>query len=213
VAVPAAVGRHRAGIRVHRQLELPGRRLVQVERIPVTDLVSTLVDLASVVGGASLERSINEADRKGLLDPEKLAVSVAALSPRPGLSPLRRLLERESRSLTDSDLERRFRRIARAAGLPAPETQVTVNGYRVDFLWPEQALVVEVDGLRYHRTPLQQAADRRRDQAHTAAGLTALRLAQHQIAKEPEQVESLLRAVLCRSLHSRADAHPQSLND
>ncbi len=32
-----------------------------------------------------------------------------------------------------------------------------------------------LDGLRYHRTPAQQAADRRRDQAHAAAGLTPLR--------------------------------------
>lgn len=198
VVVPASVARSRSGVRVYRQLELPGRRLAKVERIPVTDLVSTLIDLASVVGGGTLERSINEADRKGLINPEDLAVSVAALSPRPGLSLLRGLLERESRSLTDSGLERRFRRIARAAGLPAPETQVMVNGYRVDFLWPKQGLVVEVDGLRYHRTPLQQAADRRRDQTHTAAGLTVLRFAQHQVVHEPEQVESLLRAVAQR---------------
>ena len=52
-----------------------------------------------------------------------------------------------------------------------PLTRVRVNGYEVDFYWPDLGLVVETDGLAYHRTPAQQAADRVRDQAHTAAGL------------------------------------------
>lgn len=46
---------------------------------------------------------------------------------------------------------------------------------RVDFYWLELGLVVEVDGAAYHRTPLQQAADRKRDQRHAAAGRTCLR--------------------------------------
>jgi very-short-patch-repair endonuclease len=28
-----------------------------------------------------------------------------------------------------------------------------VNGFKVDFFWPELGLVVETDGWRYHRTP------------------------------------------------------------
>ena len=51
-----------------------------------------------------------------------------------------------------------------------PLTKVWVNGFEVDFFWPELRLVVETDGLRYHRTPAEQARDRLRDQAHTAAG-------------------------------------------
>jgi very-short-patch-repair endonuclease len=73
-----------------------------------------------------------------------------------------------------------------------------VNGYRVDFHWPELGLVVETDGLRYHRTPTQQARDRRRDQAHTAAGLTPLRFTHHQVAHEAQSVETTLRAVVRR---------------
>jgi len=46
---------------------------------------------------------------------------------------------------------------------------------------PELGLVVETDGLRYHRTPAQQARDRRRDQLHTAAGLTTLRFTHAQV--------------------------------
>jgi very-short-patch-repair endonuclease len=83
----------------------------------------------------------------------------------------------------------------RRANLPRPRTQQHVNGHRVDFWWPEHKLVVETDGLRYHRTPAQQARDRRRDQAHYAAGLTPLRFTHAQVAYAPEEVERVLRSV------------------
>ncbi len=61
-------------------------------------------------------------------------------------------------------------------------------------------LVVETDGLRYHRTAAQQARDRIRDQAHATAGLTTLRFTYHQVARCPDQVERTLRRVADRLL-------------
>ena len=49
-------------------------------------------------------------------------------------------------------------RLPGAAGLPLPAAGRRVNGFKVDFYWPELGLVVETDGLRYHRTPAQQSA-------------------------------------------------------
>jgi very-short-patch-repair endonuclease len=72
------------------------------------------------------------------------------------------------------------------------------NGYEVDFLWPDLGLVVETDGLRYHRTPAQQTRDRERDQAHTATGLTPLRFTHEQVARHPDRVEATLRRVAAR---------------
>ena len=63
-------------------------------------------------------------------------------------------------------------------------TKRRVNGFRVDFSRLELGLVVETDGLRYHRTPAQQAKDRLRDQRHAAAGLTPLRFTHAQVAFE-----------------------------
>jgi very-short-patch-repair endonuclease len=59
-------------------------------------------------------------------------------------------------------------------------------------------LIVETDGLRYHRTPSQQARDRLRDQTHTAAGLTPLRFTHGQIRYEPKSVQVTLEAVARR---------------
>jgi hypothetical protein len=84
------------------------------------------------------------------------------------------------------------------AGLGLPLTQQSVSGHRVDFFWPDLGLVVETDGLTYHRTPSQQAKDRERDQAHLAAGLTPLRFTHHQIAHDADHVVAVLRSTASR---------------
>jgi very-short-patch-repair endonuclease len=185
--------RRRSGIRVHRKLGLAPEHGRRVAGIPVTDLVTTFVDLASCVPDGPLERAINEADRLDLIDPEGLRAAVEPLRHRLGLPRLRRLLGCDA--LTDTGLERRFLSLVRSAGLPEPETQASVNGFRVDFFWPDLALVVEADGWRYHRTPGEQATDRRRDQRHSVAGLTTLRFGEEQIRKEPNEVQRTLIAV------------------
>ncbi len=80
-----------------------------------------------------------------------------------------------------------------------PLTGRHLNGFEVDFYWPDLRLVVETDGLRYHRTPAQQARDRIRDQTHTAAGLTPLRFTHAQIRFEPRRVVAVLRSVAGRA--------------
>ncbi len=59
-------------------------------------------------------------------------------------------------------------------------------------------LVVETDGLRYHRTPAQQARDRVRDQAHAASGLTPLRFTHAQVDRDAGDVQRTLQAVAAR---------------
>jgi very-short-patch-repair endonuclease len=117
---------------------------------------------------------------------------------------LRRLLGCDA--LTDTGLERKFLSIVRDAGLPLPKTQAWVNGYRVDFHWPDLGLVVETDGWAHHRTPGEQATDHRRDQAHTKAGLTTLRFAEKQVRHEPRHVKATLSAIMRRLLHAQ-DGH------
>lgn len=55
-------------------------------------------------------------------------------------------------------------------------------------------MVVETDGLRYHRTHAQQARDRVRDHAHVVAGLLPLRFTYAQVAYDPDAVVRTLAA-------------------
>ncbi len=104
------------------------------------------------------------------------------------------MLDRRTFRLTRSELERQYLLLAGPAGLPPPLTKQWVSGFEVDFYWPDLGLVVETDGLRYHRAPAQQARDRLRDQAHAAAGLTQLRFTHEQVRDEPAHVQAVLQA-------------------
>ncbi len=170
VTLIASSGRSRPGLRIHRRAHLPPTDVTRRHNIPVTTIVRTLMDLATDLDRAALERAVNEVDRLDLIDPEALRMALGERAGQPGVRILRTLLYRRTFRLTDSELERLFLPLADRAGLPTPLTRQWVNGFRVDFHWPKLGLVVETDGLRYHRTPAEQAADRRRDQAHTAAG-------------------------------------------
>jgi very-short-patch-repair endonuclease len=176
------------------------------EGIRVTSPIRTVIDLATQLDSRHLERIVNAADRLDLVNPESLRTAIARMSGRRGVPHLRRVLDRRTFTLTDSELERRFLRLVRRAGLPMPQTGVRLNGFKVDFHWPELGLVVETDGLRYHRTPAQQAVDRRRDQAHTAAGLTTLRFTHAQVAYDPDEVIAVLTSVFERLRPPRAGA-------
>jgi predicted transcriptional regulator of viral defense system len=203
VTVPSKRRPKRRGIVVHRRA-LASADLAVRDRIPVMSPVRTLVHLADRLGPRHLEAAINEADKLGLVNPEKLRMALEQLSGESGVPRLRTVLDRHTFVLTDSELERRFLPLVRSAGLPAPLTGQRVTGFKVDFFWPDLGLVVETDGLRYHRTPAQQSRDRLRDQRHTAAGLTPLRFTHWQVARERRYVVATLKAV-ARRLRSASD--------
>jgi very-short-patch-repair endonuclease len=190
VTVPSEVARKRPRIRLHRRAVLGPPRFVQ--RIPVSDPLSILIDLATCLDDdEELEDAINAADHRRLVPTHRLR---AALDPirRPGAGRLRRLLDSQTFSRSQTKLERRFLPIARAAGLPAPGSQVRLGKYRVDFHWPELGLVVEADSLTYHRTVAQQTTDMERDQTHARAGLRTLRFNHHQVFRQPDHVRAVL---------------------
>ena len=208
VSVPARSGRRVPGIVLHRRARLDPEDTIRRHGIPTTSPICTLIDLASPLSPSDLEAAVNEADKQGLCDPETLRLALDEYSRRPGVAKLRTLLDNRTFTLTDSELERRFLPLARGAGLPQPVTGHRLNGYKVDFYWPELGLVVETDGLRYHRTTAQQATDRLRDQTHAAAGLTPLRFTYAQVAFDSDRVRTTLMSVADRLRRQRGSTDP-----
>jgi very-short-patch-repair endonuclease len=223
VSVSSGSARSRFGVMVYRRTNLPASDVTVNRGIPVTSVARTLIDIAGRLGRADLERAVNEADRLGLIDPPTLLEVLDQHPGKHGVGPLRELLGERTFRLTDSELERRFLRLVGETGLPIPLTQQRLNGFRVDFVWPDLRLVVETDGLTYHRTPAQQARDRVRDQAHLAAGFTPLRFTHAQVrfrgrlralhaGRGRQPVEAAERSGRCLSLaHGRPAAqcsHP-----
>jgi len=189
----------RPGIRVHRRTGAALGDIAVHEGIPLTSPVRTLVDQATRLGSMQLERAVNEADKLDRVRADVLHTSLEKHSGQPGVAPLRRLLDPMSFRLSDSELEQRMRPLAGAAGLPTPETKTWVNGYEVDFFWPELGIVLEADGLRYHRTASQQKRALERDQAHLAAGMWPLRFSHWQIKHDSAHVREILRKAVARA--------------
>jgi very-short-patch-repair endonuclease len=197
ITVPAHRKPHPAGVRIHRR-SLNAPDLGCREGIPVTSPIRTLLDLSGRLPAPRLEAAVVAADQLDLVDAGTLRSRLDGLSGEHGVAALRSVLDRRTFAIAESELERRFLSLARRTGLPLPETGARVHGLKLDFLWRELGLAVETDGLRYHRTPAQQARDRRRDQTLAAAGLTPLRFTYEQVTKRPAEVERTLRAVADR---------------
>jgi very-short-patch-repair endonuclease len=195
LSLPSPFDRHRPGLRIRRRPSLnPARDITREYGIPCTTPTQTLIDMSVRLDRLGVERMINEADKYNLTHPPQLREALDERAGEKGVSRLRYILDRRTFRLTKEELERRFLPLAREAALPTPLTGQFVNEFEVDFYWPDLGLVVETDGLRYHRTPAGQARDRLRDQAHTASGLTPLRFTHEQVRYEPEHVLAVLRA-------------------
>jgi very-short-patch-repair endonuclease len=198
VSVASPHHRRRPGLRIYRRSSLWPEDHTTRHGIPVTTPIQTLIDLSLRLDRRGIERMINEADKYDLAHPPELRRALDERGGEPGVAVLRRILDRRTFRLTKEELERRFLPLAARAGLRVPLTGQLVNEFEVDFYWPDLGLVVETDGLRYHRTPAEQARDRLRDQAHTAAGLTQLRFTHEQVRYEPEYVARILAQTASR---------------
>jgi very-short-patch-repair endonuclease len=188
----ASRGRRGApGIEVHRVRRLDPRDVTTVDAIAVTTVARTLVDLASVLTPSRLERAVAQADVLELLDVAAVNDVLERTRGRRGTGVLRELLGVEAPH-TRSELEHRFLRLVRKAGLPVPAMNVSVAGHDVDAVWFDARLVVELDSWAFHRQRAAFERDRLRDTDLALAGFRTVRLTHRRIAHEPRNVVDML---------------------
>jgi very-short-patch-repair endonuclease len=195
ISTPSTSGRaRRPGIHLHRAPSLaepfpspsysPGRggrreRLSTSYRhnIPTTNVERTLEDLraTSLLPPHLLRRAIRQAELAGYR------------------------LEHLESDRTRSDLEAAFLGLFARHRIPAPEVNVKLGRWEVDFLWRSERLVVEVDFWSYHRGSVAFHADHARDLDLRAAGYAALRFTDRQLETEPDRVAADVRRELAAS--------------
>jgi hypothetical protein len=188
-------------IDLHRVRNLHPDDVTTVDGIPVTTVARTLVDLAEVVSREAVEKAVNEAEVRRLLDVRAVTAALARANGRRRAAVLRRAIARAADTPpTKHELQRRFRRLCHDAGLPPPteEAGITIDGRRieVDFLWPDRRLIVETDGAATHMTRKAFHDDRSRDVALTVAGYRVLRFTWDDITRRPDEVVRALRTLL-----------------
>ena len=175
------------GLRVHRNRTLTpdAIRRDPPDGLPLTSVARTLSDLAADETPYRLERICHRAGHLRILD-------VPDPCPRELRAALKSL-EHADPQMPRVGLEDRFLALVAAAGLPAPEVNVRLGPYEVDFLWRDLRLIVETDDIATHHTRRAFAADRRRDVELSMSGYLVLRFTWADVVERPEWVVAALR--------------------
>ncbi len=186
VSIVDADARSRPHLTVHRTTDLRRPDLRLRDGLPLTSPSRTLIDLAGGLTAPELEDALARAFMQGLTSEEELERALARAPLPKRRHDLRKLISAGADAgFTRSAAERRLRELLRAAGLPPPNVNARLHGFNVDFLWPEQRLVIEIDGYRFHRDREAFERDRRRDQVLVAAGYRVIRITWTQLRDEP----------------------------
>jgi Protein of unknown function (DUF559)/Transcriptional regulator, AbiEi antitoxin len=156
------------------------------DQIPVTTPGQTLADLALALPRRPLEKAVEMAEARRL--------HVAIPAGHPGTKRLREAAADVLTTTTDSPLEDAFLELCDAYDIPRPVVQPVVEGYRVDFCWPAERLIVETDGYEHHGTRAAFGRDRAKDAHLTVRGWRVLRFTEPQIRDEPASVADVVLA-------------------
>jgi very-short-patch-repair endonuclease len=174
----------RKGIRVHRTKTLSLNDVVRdQDGLPRTSVARTLTDLADVLNDRQLQRAIERAEIRRILDVKDL----------PGR---RRITTRPDPHFTRTELERAMLALVKRHRLPTPSVNANLIGYEVDFLWPDRRLVAETDGAETHLTRAAFEEDRRRDAELLTAGYKVIRFTYRQVTADQPYVARTLKALL-----------------
>jgi Protein of unknown function (DUF559) len=201
VTVPRTSGvRSSVAIVVHR----PKRPAVSTRRdgVPVTTVMQTLADLATALPRRQLEKACENAEAARLLDLNQLDAT------HPGAKRLLEVVEEHDLgSYTRSEIEDAFLQICDDHGIPRPLVNTRVEGFEVDFCWPDERLIVETDG-RHHLTRARFESDRARDALLTSIGWRVMRFTCRQVRRASAQVAARVLSARSPSLLTPGSRSP-----
>jgi hypothetical protein len=193
--VVLAIDRRPPGIRVHRCSTLLGRDADRQHGIRVTSPARTALDMAPRLKARALTRLINDGRRAHLLTLEDLD-DVAGRNPtHPGTPLLRPHLD-HPHNPTRSEGEDDFPPFCERHGLPRPEMNAIVHGFEVDAYFPNERLIVELDGWEYHRDRESFESNRDRDATMLAHGIPTVRITYPRLARDAQREAARLHTIL-----------------
>jgi hypothetical protein len=203
VTIPRGRTHRRSGVRVHESGDLHLVTPASCSGIPTTPVARTILDLGAVVPVEEVQLAIDSARRRRMTDWDQLLdVLVTHARPgRPGVGPLRRLLDRhyDEEAVTDSAFERLVMILLATAGLPRPIVHhvIPVEGatYVVDLAYPDPMVAIELDGgVHLERTVWER--DHVRQNALVLAGWTILRFTWRDYSRQPTRIVTEIRSAL-----------------
>lgn len=200
------------GVTCHRTTVLEPVDVTTRDRVPVTTIARTLLDLGAVVPAVVVELAAQDAiirEAVTLLDLVCLLDRLGRRG-RSGTAALRAVtISAIPTEGIESRLEFDLWRIIESSPIPRPVLQhevVLPGGLRVrlDAAWPDLMVVAQSDGRRWHATRREFEHDLRRSRAITAAGWDLYRYGWADVHQRPAAVRAELTAVVRAAMAARA---------
>jgi hypothetical protein len=179
------------GVRVHRVRSLCDDEVTRVRGVPVTTPARTVLDLAGCTTMRELEQALAAATRRARRHRGEIRRLLQRHPRHPGSGRLRQLLAALDAAgheplFLRSKAEERALLLVRRGGLAPPLANVRIAGFEVDFVWPAQRVILEVDGYEFHGSAAAFQRDRDRDRDLVASGYQVLRFSWRQLTDESE---------------------------
>jgi hypothetical protein len=196
-----------AGVVFHQVRRLARADVTTCAGIRVTTVARTIMDLTAIVPARTLERTLDEALRKGQVTLKELlhCIQRNGRRGRANIAHLEALLEeRRHQHAADSPLESDFAAMLRQYGLPSPVKRYVVieDGRRiaeVDLAYPRQKVAAQVHGSSFHRQPRTWETDQRVENELQLNGWFVVKVTARMMEEDPdESVELVARALRAR---------------
>ena len=198
----SVVGRYRRsskGIRVHRIKTIEPQEVRPHKGLWVSSPARAILEIAARLPLGEVAKAIDAGLAGKALTPGEVEAVLARHRGYRGAARLAQVVAGGGGStITRSEAERRFRRLIRDAGLPAPDVNQPFGRWELDFIWRKQRLVVEIDGYQFHRGPGSFNRDHEKDLAVRAAGLDLLRFTRDHVVKRSAMVLATVAGELAR---------------
>ena len=186
---------------LHTTMFVTRSDIVELKGFRCTSATRTILDLATLgIARVRLAATIDTAVREHRSAPTVIATRLETLrgSGRAGVRTIDRLLPDSG---GETMLERRFLRLLRRARLPRPTTQRVIRDgrkhiARVDFIYEDQRLVVEVTGRKGHASDDERARDAQRRNELQDLGYRVTEYTSGDVRDRPVYVVDSLRARL-----------------
>lgn len=204
--VPARIGvvvpYARRGRDTHRAKNFTRADVKLKKGLPVTCVPRTIVGLAGVLPREWLEAVVDTALLRGLItiDSQRAYIESRGLRNARGMKVLNEVLDDREGGVPETELERAFERVLRRFGLPMPDRQFRVAARRVDFIYREQHLWIEVNGRRDHgkKAVFEDDHVRHNEIALELKDFLHLRFTWTQVTKQAPYVAEALERALSR---------------
>ncbi len=188
--------------RVHTTRELPDTQIVEVDGLLVTTPARTLFDLAPRIHPLRLEKLVDRAWSRRLVDWRIMHRTFNELHRRgrAGIALMRELLEERPVDYVppESNLEARFRQVLRDDLQPEMDRQVNVGDQqswrgRGDFIDRDKKIIVEIQSDLHHTSVSDMRSDEARRDAITEAGWQVIEITEFELWHRPTVVQRKVR--------------------